>query len=226
MREIGSAGERVRSVVIPSISISFMVSSALSCSAHRSRSFFHLLSATTISVFTIQISFYFISSSIVPISRYYHVLRSSFFGIYFGQKLLLFLYLWYKKAKKNMFVMFMSYATCENAVIITFFNRTLHMANEGYCTYAQIKPYKCIQYNHERRPMMLLISTRSLSLPVLKHLPRQRFGLHLVLDIHSWSPSSLLSSTRLAGLGGYLALGTCKGRWAGRGFGGFGRRLG
>lgn len=48
-------------------------------------------------------------------------LRYSLFGIYFGQKLLLFLYLWYKKAKKNMFVMFMSYATSENAVIITFF---------------------------------------------------------------------------------------------------------
>lgn len=64
----------------------------------------------------------YFSSSIVPISRYYHVfLRYSLFGIYFGQKLLLFLYLWYKKAKKNMFVMFMSYATSENAVIITFF---------------------------------------------------------------------------------------------------------
>lgn len=75
-------------------------------------------------------------------------------------------------------------------------------------------------------PTMLLINIRSLPLPVLKHLPRQRLSLHLVLDIHSWFPSSLLGSTRLAGLGRRLALGTCKSRWARGGFGGFRRGLG
>lgn len=119
--------------------------------------------------------------------------------------------------------MFMSYATSKSALLY-FFSASCSWLKLLYIC-AQLNPINAYNTIMKEDPMMFLINIRSLPLPVLKHLPRQWLSFHLVLDIHSWFPSSLLGSTRLAGLGRRLALGTCKGRWPRSGFGGLGRGL-